>query len=295
LNKFVPYPFFREKEEVVPRSPLVGADNVRRLPPDLDALLLSLPQKEQLVTIYRNYTSASKFLFLQALQARAAELGVGPLCDASVSKLKELCTSLGLQTTRANKNTRAGPELYGRVHAHVTRYIDIEILLLGKLRLTNGGDLTGARAIVSRIWRFSRNQEEFVVRVMYLSEQLADAPTSFDSEIKVSVLAAAAANVHLANQTHNARSQGNYYEAAHEGDVVHIYDHDHLAHNLTASIIKQSLDQEGEGLTSKESVLPRFRLLEAARKTGDQILVSCLENNYDVMGNRHLHAQSYTM
>ena len=285
LNRYVPLPLTRTKEEVVFRSPLFGADNCLRLPPALNNRLLLQSQKEQLVTIYRNHTAACRFVVYKALQARGVELDIepGPLESSTTPKLTQLCKSLDLSIVRADKSIPVREELSRRVRCRAVDLVDTEVALQCKC----------GRTAALLIGAYFRTQAESKLRVQHaLAEALvANEPNTYNSEIKVSVLSATAANVKLACMTREARFQGGYLEQARDDEEIHYYDPDHLHHNLVSSILKQPLDQEGEGWTSKECVLPVFRLLEAARKTGDQITISCLEGNYD----GHSHAATRRM
>jgi len=126
LNETIPRPLLRLREESVPRSLVVGADCIRRLPPDLEFWFLSVVQKEQLVTIYRNCGTAKKFIRLSELKARGTLLEVSALASAKKLALMSLCRGLGLSTSSRNKKEE-GMVLYQRTREHALELVETEI------------------------------------------------------------------------------------------------------------------------------------------------------------------------
>jgi hypothetical protein len=59
-----------------------------------------------------------------------------------------------------------------------------------------------------------------------------------------------------------------------------------MHHCIGQRLVKQTLTQTAAGATSKESVLPLSRLLEAARRTKNRTLICIYERNFDL----HSHA-----
>jgi hypothetical protein len=246
----------------------VGADCIRRLPPDLEFWFLSVVQKEQLVTIYRNCGTAKKFIRLSEFKARGTFLEVSALASAKKLALMSLCRGLGLSTSSRNKKEE-GMVIYQRTREHALQLVETEIqcVLCAKRKLRSGTVAAQNFSCMRTITSFLFTPAEQSLRIQHALDETSDQPNYFDSEIKSSMLATAAVNVHLARATRAARVDGNYLAVGENKDATLFYDYAHLTHNIGKALIKQPLSPEGEGFTSKECVLPRLRLVEAARAT----------------------------
>jgi hypothetical protein len=78
---------------------------------------------------------------------------------------------------------------------------------------------------------------------------------------------------------------GQFYSAP-PGSQIHVYDPDHLHHNIVQALVKQQLADLDDGHSSEGCVLAISRLIEAALKTGDGTLTEILRRNFDL----HSHA-----
>ena len=73
LNKNIPRPLLRPNEETVPKSAIAGADGNFRLPRSIAERFLTVGQKQQLVTIFRNMVAAEIYLEHIRLKALGAK------------------------------------------------------------------------------------------------------------------------------------------------------------------------------------------------------------------------------
>jgi hypothetical protein len=124
---------------------------------------------------------------------------------------------------------------------------------------------------------------------MYALDQVQDLPTLFDTEITVSTLTIHVAKIELARRNRTSFRGGGIYGPPSDAEgnvVVQSYDPHHMHHCIGQKLVKQTLTQTAAGATSKESVLPLSRLLEAARRTGNKTLINICERNLDL----HSHA-----
>ena len=286
LNRLIPHPLPRRKEDVVPRSLEIGVDKKPRLPVSLWVMPLTIRVREELVTIYRNLQAAQNFVLFTKLKAAARVRKVKPLSKASRTSLKSSCVHLGLLT--AQDAVRQSTEEMCQLCTE-----NMPVLLLKE---TERQQIPGllVRKILRGPWRdkvrihiagFILTPREDQILLQHALDN--SGRSWFETEVKVSVLEAYAANIDLAKSTKHARASGNYYNPG--DDPVQVYDTDHLVHRFVASILKQPLvDTSASTQASPDCVLNRSRLLEAANKTEDRNLIKWLENNFD----GHSHAVS---
>jgi hypothetical protein len=88
--------------------------------------------------------------------------------------------------------------------------MEIQYILCSKRKLRNGTVTAQNFSCMRTITSFLFAPAEQSLRIQHALDETSDQPNYFDSEIKPSVLATAAANVHLARATRAVRVDGNY-------------------------------------------------------------------------------------
>jgi len=108
-----------------------GADKKGHLPAFLMCRFLSAIQREQLVTIHRNFQAAWNFLLFSSAHAHCKAKKLKALCNLSIKSLKVILADNGLLGEIPPKERNNGQVVYERIEKPANEYRDInEVLAL---------------------------------------------------------------------------------------------------------------------------------------------------------------------
>ena len=282
LNKNIPRPLLRPNEETVPKSALAGADGNFRLPRSIAERFLTVGQKQQLVTIFRNMVAAEIYLEHIRLKALGAKRKLRSLRMMKNEELFNLCKLHFVPIPKPTKQVKKGAAAYHAIENKATDVSNTARSALVNLCLVLPLHLVG---LLDTFLDYIVSPDERKLSFLLLLDENEERPDYFISEVPVSVLQAAAANVNLGAKMKASFAAGQFYSAP-PGSQIHVYDPDHLHHNIVQALVKQQLADLDDGHSSEGCVLAISRLIEAALKTGDGTLTEILRRNFDL----HSHA-----